>query len=115
MKMEIPNFKVSRWLFADTVEESEEYVFLGWDFEHKSKAGKLFQVMEIWGKQKADKDGKVFVGENLIAIWNISNLEQLKKEYGKDTSEWDNKKISFKISVNAAKQFVLTPVENVGN
>lgn len=109
----IPDVEFSRWIFSDTVNPDCLYRFAGFKLNYETKNKKTLPIMMFIGTSLPDKEtGKAFSGEHRLALFNVSNMKELKKHYGEDTDDWNNKDIDFKIVLEGEK-FRLIPVESV--
>jgi len=106
----LPDNKQTFWMFPDNVIDGAEYKFLQFEPSYKTKNNNSVPVFVLYGKIKG-KDKPEIEGELLTAVWNIGNYDELKKQLGENTDDW-NEKLSFKINVDGDK-FNLTPVEVV--
>ena len=114
---ELPENKRCMWMFPDNVDTTKEFKFLDFNPEYKTSTGKKVPCFILWGTLKAragtesTKEFPAFEGELVTTIWNIYNFDDLKKQLGKNTDDW-NTDLFFKITIEHDK-FVLIPVEAI--
>lgn len=86
---QLPEVKqFSPWLFAkDLKNDGDIFECAGFDLEHKTKNDKECPILILLGETEKD------VGEFQLAIWNIKNFNQLRKDIGTDTDAWKGKKL----------------------
>ena len=115
--VELPENNRSMWLFPDSIAKNNTYKFLGFNLTYESRKGNKIPVMVLHGalktiNQETKEESEVVPDEIILAIWNIKNYKELKKEFGKDTDEWNNKNIEF-TAIADGNHVTLTPVETI--
>ena len=100
---EIPKQQNFYWLFADTVGD-KTYKYDEFVPEFETNKGKKLPVFQLFGE-----DNKGNMGDFLVAIWNITNLEEIKKKLGSDDATWKDKLFKFRPDDKQPTKLVMIP------
>jgi len=84
-------FNKINWLFAEDEEAKGTYEFDKLIPEYETRKGNKIPVFLLLGRQ----------GDVVVSIWNVENLNELRKHLGDDDAKWHNR--LFDIKPNADK------------